>query len=218
MKRYITLKNFINMLNDNDVLIFSGKELCKEAFEYDKPNHFYINNTNGIAPAFGLGAAMCTDKRIFTFIGEGELLRDLGIVAQIGASRCENMFLIVLDNGCYQSAGGHPSIFESILSKKGFIYNSGSKVIDFTKHFQDKNFKRLKDRFTRLTGPLVIFIDVDKGFKKDLKEIEIDYISQRDRIKKLIENKELKSALFVPPPLGEITTLNVDNMSIGGNS
>lgn len=220
MKRYIVIKNFLNLLHENDILIFSGIDICKEAYEFNKPNHFYINDTQGIAPALGLGLAMCTDKRVFTFVGEGELLRDLGIVSQIGASRCENMFLVVLDNACYQAAGGHHTIFESLISKKGLIYNAGSKVVDFTKHFNDKIFKNLKNRFDTLLGPITVLLDVDKGLKKDLPDIEIDYIEQRNRIKELVANKELKSSLFIPPELvsPDIISLNLDQIGIGGIS
>jgi hypothetical protein len=220
MKRYTAIKNLLNLLHDNDILIFSGPDICKEAYEYDKPNHFYINDTQGVAASVGLGLAMCTDKRVFTFIGEGELLRDLGILTQLGSSRCENMFLIVLDNACYQAAGGHPSIFDNVISKKGLVYNAGSKVVDFTKHFRDRIFKNLKNRFDTLLGPITILLDVDKGLKKDLPEIEIDYLKQKDRIKELVSNTELKSALFIPPQLidSEIVSLNLDEISTGGIS
>jgi hypothetical protein len=221
MKRYTVIKNFINLLEENDILIFSGRELCREAYQANSPNCFYINESAGVAPAFGLGLAMCTDKRVFVFIGEGELLRELGIVAQIGVSRCQNFFLVVLDNKCYQTAGGHPTIFERLLSKKGLIFNSGSKVSTFTKHFQDKRFKRLKDRFTRFVGPLVILMDVDKGVNKSLEEIDINFIEQRDKLIEFAQNEDLETALFAPPLLpevGEINALNLSELSSGGIS
>lgn len=222
MKRYTVINNFINLLHDNDVLIFSGEELCKEVYENDKRNHFYIKDSIGVAIPFGLGIAMCTDKRVFVFVGEGELLRELGIISQIGASKCSNMFLVLLDNGCYQAAGGYPTVFENMLSKKGFIYNSNTKVITFTKHFKDRQFKRLKDRFPRLVGPLVVLMDVDKGVKKGLEEIDIDFKEQRDRISKFILDPTKETAMFVPPimpmPDIETKTLNIDILKTGGIS
>ena len=149
MKRYTVVKNLIGLLDDNDVMIFSGHELCKEAYQYDSDNCFFMEDSVGMAIPFGLGMAMCTDKRVFVFLGEGELLRELGVLAQVGASKCSNLFIILLDNGCYQSSGGYPSVFDGVLSKKGLIYNSNTKVITFTKHFKDNQFKRLADRFNR---------------------------------------------------------------------
>jgi hypothetical protein len=221
MKRYTIIKNILGLLDENDVLIFSGEDLCKEAYEYHKDNHFYVKGSVGSAASFGLGIAMCTDKRVFVFLGEGELLRELGILVQIGASKCSNMFLVLLDNGCYQSSGGYPSVFDSLLSKKGFIYNANLKVTNFTKHFKDKVFKKLKDRFLRLVGPLVILMEADKGLKKNLEDIDIDFEEQRERIIKLVTDLEKETAMFVPPIAtgldSGVQTLNVDALNIGGN-
>jgi thiamine pyrophosphate-dependent acetolactate synthase large subunit-like protein len=220
MKRYTIVKHIISLLHENDILIFSGKELCKEAYAYHNDNHFYIEDSMGVAAPFGLGIAMCTDKRVFVFLGEGELLRELGVLSQIGASKCRNMFLILLDNGCYQSVGGFPSVFDSLLSKKGFIYNANVKVVTFTKHFKDKDIKRLRNRFPRLVGPLVILMDVDKGIKKNLSDVDLDVDEQRENIIKLVTDLEKETAMFVPPiALGtdtEIKTLNVDTLKTGG--
>ena len=222
MKRYTVVRNLIELIHENDVLVFSGDELCKEAFMSHKDNHFYVQESIGVAIPMALGMAMCTDKRVFVFVGEGELLRDLGVLAQIGASKCRNMFIIILDNGCYQTAGGYPNIFESLLSKKGLIYNANMKVSTFTKHFKDKHFKRLKNRFERLIGPMAILMDVDKGVKKDLPHVDIDLEEQRDSISKLVMDKEKETALFYPPTLtdleSEIKTLNIDLLKIGGIS
>ena len=222
MKRYTVIKHFMDLLHENDILIFSGTELCKEAYQYKKNNCFYIEDSVGTAAAFGLGMAMCTDKRIFVFLGEGELLRELGVIAQIGASKCSNIFLVLLDNGGYQTAGGYPSVFDSVLSKKGLIFNSNTKVITFTKHFRDKEFKRLKDRFPRLMGPMVILMDVDKGTKKGLRKININLKRQRDNVSKFILDSTKETAMFVPPilpmPDVETKTLDIDMLNTGGNS
>lgn len=220
MKRYTVVKHFIDLLDDNDILIFSGDDLCREAHQSYKDNHFYIKDSIGLATSFGLGLAMCTDKRVFIFIGEGELLRELGIIAQIGASKCSNLFLVLLDNACYQSSGNYPNIFENMLSKKGFIYNSNTKVITFTKHFKNKEFKRLKDRFTRLMGPMVILMDVDKGIKKNISNFNINFEAQKNRIFKLVTDVEKETAMFVPPilpgPIDEPKILNLDEINTGG--
>ena len=220
MKRYTVVKNLMSLLDNNDVMIFSGQELCSEAYQYNSYNCFYIKDAVGMAIPFGLGMAMCTDKRIFVFVGEGELLRELGVLAQIGASKCTNLFVVLLDNGCYQSSGGSPSVFNNVLSKKGLIYNSNTKVITFTKHFKDKQFKRLADRFTRLIGPIVILMTVDKGKKKGLENVIIDMEEQRERISKFILDHTRETAMFAPPVISmpdiSTNTLNIDVLKTGG--
>ena len=38
MKRYTVIKHFMDLLHENDILIFSGSERCKEAYQYKNNN------------------------------------------------------------------------------------------------------------------------------------------------------------------------------------
>jgi hypothetical protein len=205
MKRYSVIKSFTGLLKDSDIAIFSGKDMCVEAYQYDKPGYFYINDTFGVSLSFALGVALSTDKRVFIFVGEGDLLRELAVIGQVAVSKCKNMFVIILDNGVYQSAGNHPNIFSSFMSKKGFIYNLGCLVHDFTFHFKNKYFVEVKSAVDRIRGPMIILIDVDKGIKKGLTGSKMTPIKQKNKFMKFVQNKELRTELFTPP--GIIATL-----------
>ena len=215
MKRYIVIKNFINFLHENDVAIFSGQEMCKEAYQYDRPGNFYVDKPFGVTMSFSLGVAMSTEKRVFIFIGEGDLLREISAAAQIAVSNCKNICLVLLDNGIYQSVGGHPTIFDSIVSKKGCLYNLGFLVQDYTKHFYNRRFKQLQNIIDNLVGPVCVFMEVNKGIKKDLKNVKISKVDMKDRLVEFIKNKELSTSLFKPPNSEVI--LNLDDISSGGN-
>jgi hypothetical protein len=226
MKRYSIIKSMLKVLHENDILIFSGPELCKEANEHHADNHFYLNDFIGMAIPIGLGMAMCTDKRVFVFVGEGELLRDLNVLPQIGASKCRNMFLVVLANGGYQASGSDPNVFDGLLSKKGFIYNANIKVLEFTRHFRDRKLNILKNRFERLTGPTAILLTLDRGNKKSLEDINIDFEEQKNKISSLIADLSKETALYMAPaavPLPankqeEPLSLDIDSLQIGGIS
>ncbi len=205
MKRYSVIKNFTGLLKDNDIVIFSGQDMCMEAYQYDKPGYFYINNTFGISVSFALGIALSTDKRVFVFVGEGDLLRELAVLGQVAVSKCKNMFIIILDNGVYQSSGNQPNIFSSFMSKKGFIYNLGCFVHDFTTHFKNKYFTEIQSAVDRIRGPMIILMDVDKGVKKMASNYKLTAVKQKNRFMKFVRNKELGTDLFTPPSF--ITTL-----------
>lgn len=196
MKRYTVIKNFINSVKENDVVIFSGKEMCKEAYQYDRPGNFYIERSFGAAASIALGMAMCTEKRIFVFIGEGDLLRELAVTSQISASGCSNIFLVVLDNNTYQSAGKLPNIMYSMKSKRGVMYNMGLIVFDFTVYLRKKEFKKMRDFMANLRGPVVLFFDVDTGIKKDLPEIDISEEDQKKRLIKFLADKGAGTSLY----------------------
>jgi len=195
MKRYRIIKEFIKGLKDNDVAIFTGKEMCKEAYQYDRPGNFYIENHYGIAAPFALGVAMGSDKRIFVFIGEGDFLREFSIASQISASVCENIFLVILDNGVYQSIANFPNIMSSMRSKRGVMFNLGLTVFDFNVYLKHREFDKMRTFITNLQGPVVVFFDVEIGIKKNLPEIDISEENLKQRLMEFIANKELGTSV-----------------------
>ena len=212
MKRYTLIKNFIESLEDNDVAIFSGDEMCREAYQYDRPGNFYIKDTYGLAPSFALGMAMCTNKRIFVLVGEGDLLREFSIAPQLSASKCENLFLVVLDNGVYQSVGKLPNIMNSINSKRGVMFNMGLVVFDFTVYLRKKEFKKMRSFMKSLRGPVVLFFDIDTGIKKDLPEVDINYKASKVRLMEFLANEEIGTSMRDNTGL----VLNVNDVKTGG--
>ena len=199
MKRFSAIKELTKILTTSDVAIFSGIEMCKEAYQYDKPGYFYIEDSFGVSVSFALGVALSTDKRVFVFVGEGDLIRDLAVMGQAGASRCKNLFIIVLDNGGYQQAGNFPNIFDSFLSKKGVFYNIGCLVHDFTTNLKKRYLVEVRAAVERIRGPMVILITVDRGIKKDLINVKSKPVTRAKNLIKFVRNNKLKSSLYVPP-------------------
>jgi len=172
MKRYTILKEFIKRLEDDDVAIFTGKEMCKEAFQYDREGNFYITSMHAIAPSFATGLANGTNKRVFLFSDDSVFLREVGAAIQMFVSQLNNLFYVILNDGCYQSAGGFPNVFNEMNNPKGLFFETGFLVHDFTYFFKKKGFLKDMTNFMKdLKGPLVIITEVDKGLKKGLKEI-----------------------------------------------
>lgn len=211
MKRHRVIKDFLSYcVKENDIVIFSGEELSKEAFLYDRPGNFYIcSDSYGISPSLALGMAMHTDKRVFVLCGDGDFLMEFSSAAQMAVSKCKNLFYMVLDNGCYQSAGNHPTIFGELLSIKGIAFNLGFIVYDFSSFFKNKTTKtEMSNFFNNMLGPAFILMQIDKGIKKDLKDIDHSKEELRNRIFNFVVDKESGTSLFVPPPIG--------NLNIGG--
>jgi hypothetical protein len=148
---------------------------------------------------------MCTEKRVFIFVGEGDLLREFSIIFQLSVSRCNNIFLFIVDNGVYQSVGNFPNMFNSLKSKSGFMFHAGVSVFDFTSLFERHDTHTLGITFERLSGPSVILISVECGLKKDLNKCVSNYNEFSDFVK----NKNLGTALFFPPTF----SINTDNVN-----
>jgi thiamine pyrophosphate-dependent acetolactate synthase large subunit-like protein len=75
----------------------------------DRPNHFYMTGSMGMALPIGLGIAMTTNRPTLVIDGDGSLLMNPSMLVSAGA--CKNLPLVhvVLDDGCYASTGGQTS-------------------------------------------------------------------------------------------------------------
>jgi len=75
----------------------------------DKPSHFYMLGSMGMASSIGLGLALAQKKRVYVIDGDGSLLMNLGSLATIAGRAPKNYCLVVVDNKGYGSTGHQPS-------------------------------------------------------------------------------------------------------------
>ena len=202
MKRQAVIRRLLSTLTDTDVAVFSGDDLCKEAFQYDRDGFFYLPDIPGFGSSLALGMSMNTDKRVFMFVNDGEFLKSFNTVPQMAVSGCKNLFYIILVSGFYQSAGGSFTVFKELKAPKGFMFNLGFSVFDYTSYFRDRmSMAKIPLLIERIRGPMALFIHVDKGINRKLEDIPYSNTELCDRIIRFIQNKELKTSLFAPPSL-----------------
>jgi len=204
MKRYTAIRLFLSCLKPNDVVMFSGEALCKEAFKYDNPSHLYITGSYGVVLPMSLGLAMTTEKRVFVCLGDGEFVGQLSSAAQAAVSKCRNLFYVVFDNDGYQSTTGTPNIYNEVGSIKGIIHGMGFLVQDLTNGFGDaKTTNSTKGFIKNIKGPMTIQIRVDKGQKKDLEDVTYSKLELKERFIKFLNDRSLGTSLYDSPvPIG----------------
>lgn len=192
MKRQKIIETFVSLLKPNDILVFCG-ELGKEAFLTDNENFYYTKDSYGLGVATGI--AMCTDKRVFVFCRDADIMSDLSIVAQVAIAHMKNLFCVILNEGCFQEVDNYPTLTEGVYSIKGLLFNYGFILHDYT-HFFSKgkvNKKLLDATIERLVGPLVLLINTTKG----IEDIEYNIPWNLDeRISNFILNRDNGSSLF----------------------
>lgn len=185
MKRQSIIKLFTSYLNDNDLAIFAGNNICKEAFLHDRKGNFYIEDEIGIGISLALGIAMCTDKRVFIFCDDFYFLKELSASMQIALSKCKNIFLVILVSGEYQHTGRNPTIFNEIAAPKTVLFGMGFLINDYTKHFSSiQTSKSVKSILKNLYGPVAILIYVNLGENKKVDKIGLTVM---ERMKRLTE-------------------------------
>ena len=110
ISRLAALGAAVKQLGD-EPLIHANGYICRESFSLgDRPQNFYMIGSMGLAPAIGLGLALARPRApVVVADGDGNLLMNLGILAQVGAARPANFVHCVFDNEVYGSTGNQRS-------------------------------------------------------------------------------------------------------------
>ena len=103
----------------------------------DHALNFNFIGAMGQAGPFALGMAMARpEKRIVLFVGDGELLMSLGVLATIANQAPANLAVVALDNESYVETGSQPSAtagptdLEAVARACGFVHTRA--VVDET--------------------------------------------------------------------------------------
>lgn len=107
LSRKDALIDIFNRHGSKAVYVTSTGYISRAVYNlFPESNVFYMQGSMGIAPAIGLGIALATDKSIVVINGDGAHLMHLGITHTIRDAKLENLYIYILDNGCYESVGG----------------------------------------------------------------------------------------------------------------
>ena len=92
----------------------------------DRPNHLYLPDAAARPSMLGLGLALARpDLTVIVIEGDGGALTYMGAMATLGAYGSSNLCQLLLDNGCYESAGGQATVsaglsFAAIAAATGY--------------------------------------------------------------------------------------------------
>lgn len=193
MRRDIVVRKLCEFAKPNDIVLLGSNGISKEVSDLYKPGHFYIEDTYGMALPVAIGIAMGTDKRVFLLIGEGDILRNFSALNQMAFSKKQNLFVFILNNGCYQAAGGFPNIFNNITSIQPVIFSIGCRIFGLSTDFEKKRYNSIQHFIDRGQGPMVCIIKVDssKVFNTEPKNNLEEFLT-------FVRDKSIKTALYNP--------------------
>ena len=109
MNREQAIKYILDKHGTETLYVFPTGYISRTAYRLCHKNYtaFYMQGSMGMAPAIGLGIAMCRkDIDVVVVNGDGALLMSMGTTHTISEYHPQNLFYYVLDNGCYESVGG----------------------------------------------------------------------------------------------------------------
>ncbi len=76
-----------------------------------RPGNLYLRGPMGQAPLVGLGLALALpERKVLVLEGDGAFLMYLSSLATISHQKPANLFLVIIDNSCYESGGRTPTV------------------------------------------------------------------------------------------------------------
>jgi len=198
MKRFTAIRVLSKAIPDDGISIYIGDGVSKEGYKFsDSSRSLYFSDDTDNLLSMVLGIAMNTRRKVFVFCEDQYFIRDISDLMQIGVSKCKNLFCILLVSNRYIGVDYLPTIFGSVNSPHGILYNMGFLVHDYTKIFKfNRNpINKVREYWLRANGPVAIILNVDHKNNKKFDTVKLsnysdinnltEFISEIDGVKEL---------------------------------
>jgi thiamine pyrophosphate-dependent acetolactate synthase large subunit-like protein len=164
MKRWEALAKIAPHFQDALVVVCNGM-LGRDLFGLgDRPNRFYMIGSMGLASSIGLGLALAQPKkRVVVLDGDGNVLMNLGGLANVGAAAPKNLYHVILDNGTHASTGDQKTISRQV------------RLEEIAKAAGYRRVWRAADapEFWTSEGPVCLLIEVEPGNQKKVPRVDV---------------------------------------------
>ncbi len=174
----------LELLTDQPVIICNGFP-SREAFRLaDRPTHFYMIGSMGVAPAIGLGVALSKpNKKVVVLDGDGNVLMGMGTLATVGALKPKNFIHVVFDNEVYGSTGNQPT-FSRVVRLEQVAKAAGYVHVERVREREDLVYE-FKDMLGK-DGPSMLLVKVTEQ-AEDVDRVPLEPPAITRRFKKAIE-------------------------------
>jgi thiamine pyrophosphate-dependent acetolactate synthase large subunit-like protein len=175
MKRFDCMKLLAPLLKDELVILSLGASVDEwyNAAPHMRAASLFQQQLGCVTPqAFGLAVGL-PHRRIVSLDTDGGMMFNLGILATLANEKPPNLFVLVWDNGCYQSIGGPPThTAQGIVDIAAIARGAGiehaytaRELGEFERHCRDGLTAR---------SPYVLVAKVDNTSARDIKRKHSD--------------------------------------------
>jgi sulfopyruvate decarboxylase beta subunit len=174
----------LTLLTDQPVIICNGFP-SREVFKLgDRPTHFYMIGSMGMAAAIGLGVALSKPaKKVVVLDGDGNVLMGMGTLATVGALKPKNFIHVVLDNEVYGSTGNQPS-YSQVVRLDHVAKATGYVNVERVREREDLIYE-FKDMLVK-DGPSFLLVKVTEQ-AEDVPWVPLEPVTIAERFRKAIE-------------------------------
>jgi len=189
MKRAECLKRLFSKMPD-DVIVVGNVGDTATVMLAQRPSDANIYSVNlGSCSAIGFGLALgLPHRRIVVLDGDGNLLLNLAVLADIAKERPANLAIIVQDNEVYGSAGNLPSATAGpadLAAVAKSVGISAARTIRNLGAFEDA-----VDDVLKAPGPLLVVAKIEKEIDRPVNPVTYNPVENKFKFVRYIEATE----------------------------
>ena len=189
MKRSECLKLLFSKMPDDVIVVGNVGDTATAMLTY-RPSDANVYSVNlGSCSALGFGLALgLPHRRIVVLDGDGNLLLNLAVLADIAKEAPENLAIIVQDNEVYGAAGNLPSATAGPANLADLAKSAG---IRSTKTVRDLlGFEASIDDILNAPGPLVLVAKIEKQIERPESPVTYNPVENKFKFVRYIETTE----------------------------
>ena len=175
MKRFDCMKLFAPLLKDELVVLSLGASVDEwyNAAPHMRAASLFQQQLGCVTPqAFGLAVGL-PHRRVVSLDTDGGMMFNLGILATLANERPKNLFVVVWDNGCYQSIGGPPTHTAAGIVDIAAIARGAGIEHAYTARTLPEFECHCRDGL-KAAAPYVLVAKVDSSVARDIKRKHSD--------------------------------------------
>jgi thiamine pyrophosphate-dependent acetolactate synthase large subunit-like protein len=172
MKRWDAIAALVPLFPDALVIACNGM-IGRDLFATgDRASRFYMIGSMGLASSIGLGLALAQPRRrVVVLDGDGNVLMNLGGLANVAAAGPANLYHVILDNGTHASTGDQKTI-SPLVRLEAVARAAGYRQVWRVREGQ--SLVRAAREFLAAQGPVCLLIEVEPGNQPKVPRVSVE--------------------------------------------
>jgi hypothetical protein len=183
MTNYSIIKRFSKIVNDDDVVIFLGERISKVAYNFDRPNYFYVTN-DSLNFNVVTGLVLDIPNRIFLVCESDTVIKYFNSFVEIRKYFDKELHIFILRDNVVNNT------FNSMTHPQGSFFNFGFKSFKVAPYFETINdCAKLKGFMDNMRDTSSFLVNFDNNvFDKYMIDIKDNY-SLSNKLIKFMKNQ-----------------------------
>jgi len=196
MTRNKVLKQLALLLEEDNVIFYIGKYICRECV-FKTEGTLFIEDEYMDGISLALGVAMGTEKKVIVVLEDKYLLQYLNSMTQVAISKCTNLFFLCLKTDRYCPTIQQNTVTNSLRAFSGILFNMGMLAHNYSKYFETiTDIKKLKNIYLSTIGPVIGIVSISNNRifgKQQIHDFDITsfikFVNRKQETKE--ENKDI---------------------------